>query len=95
MKIKFLVIIASFLFLSSFGAEFGEYQYSQYLGIQQQLQNQRARAIRMQRMRNISPTRNIQYPSRDNPYPNINRTRSYGISAKERYSPEYYNRFYN
>lgn len=95
MKVRLLIIFSCFLLSCVFGAEFGEYQYSQYLGIQQQLQNQRMRALRMQRMRNVSPTRNIQYPSRDNPYPNINRTRSYGISAKQRYSPEYYNRYYN
>ena len=95
MNIKFLAIFFCLSLPFAFGAEFGEYQYSEYLGIQQQLQNQRARALRMQRMRNISPTRNIQFPSRDNPYPNINRTRPYGLSAKERYSPEYYNRYYN
>ncbi len=95
MRVRILAVFLFLLLASSLGAEFGEYQYSEYLGIQQQLQNQRARAIRMQRMRNISPTRNIQFPSRDNPYPNINRTRPYGLSAKERYSPEYYNRYYN
>ena len=95
MRVRILAVFFFLLLASSLGAEFGEYQYSQYLGIQQQLQNQRARAIRMQRMRSLSPTRNIQFPSRDNPYPNINRTRPYGLSAKERYSPEYYNRYYN
>ena len=95
MKIKFLTLFFLFLCSFAFGSEFGEYQYSQYLGIQQQLQNQRARAMRMQRMRNISPTRNIQYPSRDNPYPNINRQRQMGLTPRQRYSSAYYNRYYN
>ena len=95
MKFKFTAVILILMFSTSFAAEFGEYQYSQYLGIQQQLQNQRMRALRMQRMRNISPTRNIQYPSRDNPYPNINRSSQTRLTPRQRYSSAYYNRYYN
>ena len=73
-------------------AEFGQYRYSQYLGIQQQLQNQRANAIRKQRAYYQNPTRNIQYPSMNNPYPNIQRS-SYAarITPRQRYSANYYN----
>lgn len=73
-------------------AQFGQYRYSQYLGIQQQLQAQRTNALRRQRMYNQSPTRNIRYPSANNRYPNIQRNYSTGISARQRYSPQYYQR---
>ena len=71
--------------------EFGQYRYSQYLGIQQQLQNQRANAIRRQRMYYQNPTRNIRYPSMNNPYPNIQRG-SYAarLTPRQRYSAQYY-----
>ena len=71
-------------------AEFGKYRYSQYLGIQQQLQNQRANAIRRQRMYNQIPTRNIQYPSANNPYPNIQRSYAARLTPRQRYSARYY-----
>ena len=73
-------------------AQFGQYRYSQYLGIQQQLQNQRMNAIRRQRMYYQNPTRNIRYPSANNPYPNIQRA-SYAarITPRQRYSASYYN----
>ena len=74
-------------------AEFGQYRYSQYLGIQQQLQNQRINAIRRQRMYNQNPTRNIRYPSMGNPYPNIQRSNA-GLTARQRYSAQYYNQYY-
>lgn len=72
-------------------AQFGQYRYSQYLGIQQQLQNQRMNAIRKQRMYYQNPTRNIRYPSANNPYPNIQRG-SYAarLTPRQRYSAQYY-----
>ena len=85
-----LLIFSILLFNQVLGAEFGEYRYSQYLGLQQQLQNQRMRAIKNQRMYNQSPTRNIRYPSMGNPYPNIQRRTYQPISARQRYSPQYY-----
>ena len=94
---RIAIIILIFLYsiptLAS-DAEFGQYRYTQYLGIQQQLQNQRANAIRRQRMYNQSPTRNIQYPSANNPYPNIQRSYAARISPRQRYSSQYYNRYY-
>ncbi|MBR5303317.1 MAG: hypothetical protein IKU37_00650 [Candidatus Gastranaerophilales bacterium] len=71
--------------------QFGQYRYSQYLGIQQQLQNQRTNAIRKQRMHYQDPTRNIRYPSMNNPYPNIQRG-SYAarLTPRQRYSAQYY-----
>ncbi|MBQ8636007.1 hypothetical protein IJ425_07640 [bacterium] len=89
-----VAIILVFLLLSlpvfALDSEFGQYRYSQYLGIQQQLQNQRANALRRQRMYNQSPTRNIQYPSANNPYPNIQRSSAARISPRQRYSAQYY-----
>lgn len=86
------IILTAFLaqFALADDAEFGQYRYSKYLGIQQQLQVQRANAIRRQRMYNQNPTRNIQYPSLNNPYPNIQRT-SARITPRQRYSASYYN----
>lgn len=88
------VIAVIFLLLFSqvgFCAEFGEYQYGKYLAIQQQLQRQRAIAMRRARMQNYNPTRNIRYPSANNPYPNIQRT-TYRrqLTPQQRYSARYY-----
>ena len=92
---KIIATLIILLFQSSLCADFGEYRYTKYLGIQQRLQNQRMNAIRRQRMYNQSPTRNIRYPSANNPYPNIQRA-SYAarISPRQRYSSQYYNRHY-
>lgn len=70
--------------------EFGQYRYSQYLGIQQQLQNQRANAIRRQRMYYQNPTRNIRYPNAYNQYPNIQRSYAARLTPRQRYSAQYY-----
>ena len=91
----FLVLVLMFLCQTKiFGAEFGEYQYSKYLGIQQQLQNQRMLAIRRNMRYYKNPTKNIQYPSANNPYPNIQRNSYRSVSARERYSPNYYRMYY-
>ena len=96
---KIVILLFTFIFLGFFqnsfasDAEFGKYRYSQYLGIQQQLQNQRINAIRRQRMYSQNPTRNIRYPSIGNPYPNIQRSNS-GLTARQRYSAQYYNQYY-
>ena len=73
-------------------AQFGQYGYSpQYLGIQQQLQNQRTNAIRKQRLYNQAPTRNIRYPSTNNPYPNIQKgSYTTKLTPRQRYSAQYY-----
>lgn len=73
-------------------AEFGQYRYSKYLGIQQQMQNQRMNAIRRQRMYYQNPTRNIQYPTMNNPYPNIQRSYAARLTPRQRYSAGYYQR---
>ena len=85
-----LLIFSIFLINFAQCAEFGQYRYSHYLGLQQQLQNQRMRAIKNQRMRYQNPTRNIRYPSMGNPYPNIQRHSYQPISARQRYSAQYY-----
>ena len=90
----FTVIFLIFFINCAYGAEFGEYQYSKYLGIQQQLQNQRMLAIRRNMRYYKNPTRNIQYPSANNPYPNIQRNSYRSVSARERYSPNYYRMYY-
>ncbi|MBQ4647133.1 MAG: hypothetical protein IJB79_07270 [Candidatus Gastranaerophilales bacterium] len=91
---RLLITFLTFILFSQISfaseAEFGQYRYSQYLGIQQQLQNQRANAIRRQRMYNQNPTRNIQYPSMNNPYPNIQRSYAARITPRQRYSAQYY-----
>ena len=89
----FLVII---VFLSSvvFGAEFGQYQYSKYIGLQQQIKNRQIMAQQKRYRYNVSPTRNIRYPNSSNPYPNIQKTNSQQLNAYQRYSPSYYQRTY-
>ena len=95
MKIAIIFLIfLYFLPAHAVEAQFGQYRYTQYLGIQQQLQNQRTNALRRQRMYNQSPTRNIQYPNANNPYPNIQRSYAARISPRQRYSSQYYNRYY-
>lgn len=69
---------------------FGQYRYTKYLGIQQQLQNQRINALRYQRMHYQNPTRNIRYPSSNNPYPNIQRSYAAKLTPRQRYSASYY-----
>lgn len=87
---KIIIAIFSLLIISPvFASEFGEYRYSKYIGLQQQLQYQRMRAIRMNRLQK-SPTRNIRYPSPNNPYPNIQRTSQRPIPTSVRYSARYY-----
>lgn len=90
---KIIAIIFLFLFFNvAIASEFGEYQYGKYLGIQQQLQTQRNIALRRARLQNQNPTRNIRYPSANNPYPNIQKT-TYrrSLTPQQRYSARYYN----
>jgi len=88
----FALVFILFLFQISIAseAEFGQYRYSKYLGIQQQLQAQRANALRKQRMYRQNPTRNIQYPTLNNPYPNIQRSNVQRLTPRQRYSANYY-----
>lgn len=90
--IIFVIILTIFIFQNAYAQEetFGKYRYTKYLGVQQQLQNQRANALRRQRMYYQNPTRNIQYPSMNNPYPNIQRSYSTRLTPRQRYSPSYY-----
>jgi len=89
------VIFLFFIFSSAYCAEFVEYQYSKYLGIQQQLQARKMMAYRQNLRYRQNPTRNIRYPSYNNPYPNIQKGRYPNtISARQRYSPSYYQRYY-
>ena len=89
-----LVLLILFSCCCSFAQEFGQYQFNKYLGVQQQIQNQRNMALRRQRMYQSNPTRNIQYPTSNNPYPNIQRGYTRPISARQRYSSNYYNQYY-
>ena len=43
---------------------------------------------------NANPTRNIRYPSANNPYPNIQRARYSQIPLNKRYSANYYRNTY-
>lgn len=91
---KIIATLIILLFQSSLCADFGEYRYTKYLGIQQQLQQRKMIALRQQRLRNQNPTRNIRYPSAGNPYPNIQRAPSPSYNARQRYSSQYYSRYY-
>ena len=94
-KIFFVLFLFFILNEYSFAAEFGEYQYKEYLGVQQMLQNQRAMAQRRQMRYNTNPTRNIKYPNRYSQYPNIETKQTHvPLSARQRYSPAYFNRRY-
>lgn len=91
--ILFLLFVSGGL---SFCADFGEYQYKEYLGVQQLLQNQRAMAQRRQMRYNTNPTRNIKYPNRYSSYPNIEKKQTHmPLSARQRYSPAYYSGRYD
>lgn len=83
-----LILFTQFAYCS----QFGQYRYANYNAINQQRAYNRALAIKMQRY-NKNPLRNIKYPTRDNPYPNIQRTNSYNLTKMQRYSPNYYNRY--
>ena len=87
---RLFVIVLILFFNVSFASEFGQYRYSQYLGLQQQLQNQRYQAIRRQKIYQQIPTRNIRYPSSANQYPNIQRNSYHHINPRQRYSAQYY-----
>lgn len=96
---RFLFIFFLFIFsipLYAIGADFGEYQYKEYLGVQQMLQNQRMMAQRSKMRYNTSPTRNIKYPNRYSSYPNIEKRQTHmPLTARQRYSPAYYSGRYN
>ena len=86
---KQFVLIVFLLSSYAFGSQFGEYKYSKYLGIQQQLRTQQMAAARRQRLYNQNPTRNIRYQRYSGEYPNIERNYSRNLGAY-RYSPQYY-----
>ena len=91
---KFFILSVLLLSQIAICAEFGEYGYSKYLGVQQQLNNRRAAARIMELRQNANPTRNIRYPDAYNRYPNIQRSNISGINPYQRYSPAYYQRTY-
>ena len=86
---KRIVLAIFMLSLCANASQFGEYKYSKYLGIQQQLRTQQMAAARRQRLYNQNPTRNIRYQRYSGEYPNIehNYSRNLGVS---RYSSQYY-----
>ena len=85
-----ILILFSATVQIAFCAEFGEYQYSKYVAIQDAIKNRQAMAQRIQSRYNTNPTRNIQFPNSSNPYPNIQRTQTRQLNAYQRYSPNYY-----
>lgn len=91
---KIFIILVLLLCRFAFCAQLGEYRYSKYLGVQQQLNNRRAAARIMELKYNSNPTRNIRYPDAYNRYPNIQRTNVSNINPYQRYSPAYYQRVY-
>lgn len=68
---KVIILFIILQFNLSLASEFGEYKYSKYLAIQQQIRNQQMIAYRNQLRYQNNPVRNIRYPSANNPYPNI------------------------
>ncbi len=103
-----LILILSFSPLSVYAQDFGKYSlYQNYpnnninyraYALNQTLQNNKRHALRRAQMQNYysNPTRRIQYPSINNPYPNIQRGYgNYGnISARQRSSAQYYQNVY-
>lgn len=88
-----ILILFLILLISPVNAyQMGEYRYSKYIGLQQQLQTQRMRAIRQQQLRR-TPTSNIKYPTSYNPYPNIQKGQNYPLTRSQRYSSAYYDRY--
>jgi len=86
------VILLNLLFLNVSASQFGEYNYSKYLGLQQQIQTQKMIAQR-QKMRNrYVPASNVRYPNAYNKYPNIQKD-SYYLTGKQRYSMNYYKHY--
>ncbi len=90
----FFVIIFSFAEIIVSAAEFGQYRYSEYAGLQQQLKARQMMAQRQRYRYSVSPTKNIKYPTSTNPYPNIQKTTNRQMSAYQRYSPSYYQKTY-
>ena len=86
-----LALLSSF----AFGNNFGEYKYSKYLGIQQQIRTQQMVNLRRQRMYNQNPMRNIRYSNNRGEYPNIERNYRNRYYNANRYSPQYYQMRYN
>ena len=92
---KILITLLLLTINLSYASNFGKYKYSKYNAINQQIQNQRARAYLQQRKYYQNPTRNIRYPTSQNPYPNIDRQKNVNLTPKQRYSAQYYQRYSN
>ena len=84
----FLILITSVAY-GAHTPKFGEYRYTKYLGIQQQIRTQQMADARRQRLYNQNPLRNVRYSNYPGQYPNIER-RYYGNTRVNRYSPAYY-----
>ena len=91
---RILLITLLLLLPCSFAATFGEYNYSKYVGLNQQMQNMRANAAYQRAKYERAHRINIQYPTSSNPYPNIQRTPQNRISKAQRYSYSYYEKNY-
>ena len=85
-----LILISSYACASSDNVRFGEYRYTKYLGMQQQIRTQQMASARRQRLYNQNPMRNIRYSSYPGQYPNIERNRYSDYRNTNRYSPQYY-----
>ena len=87
---KQFILVLILLSSCAYSAQFGEYKYSKYLGIQQQIRTQQMADARRQRLYNQNPTRNIRYQQYPGQYPNIERSNRYYRNSYNRYSPQYY-----
>lgn len=98
MKFILKIFLTVFLLVCpfSFSAQFGQYQYTNYNAINQQLILRRNQA-RLQAMRqNNSPVKNIRYPNSYTRYPNIERNavnKRKSQSATSRFSSKYYQQY--
>ncbi len=99
MKLKIFLLLY-LISVPSFASEIGKYGIFggnyKYYGLNQAIQNQRINAQIRQRQYNYynNPARNIKYPTNYNPYPNIQRTNYPNLTARQRYSPLYYEQTY-
>ena len=90
---KHFIIFVTLLFCASEASEFGQYRYSKYIGLNQQLQSNRLAQNRlMMRKRQMmyyeNPTRNIRFPNMYSQYPNIENNR-YGLNYQNGYGYNY------
>ncbi len=84
-------ISSFFVNQTAFSSDVGEFNY-RYMGMMRQINAQRMINQRRMMAYKRNPLRNIRYPDSYNRYPNITNSRAprRQLTARERYSPNYY-----